>query len=138
MLELLRQSRNQLQDNTCFSRSGAVQNLSILISSLEWIVRPGIGNFALCIKARSMLKRSLDRILDPSLLNKGEPDGMMTPSSDQAMPVPNTDEANAFAVADSSVGWNGEDWLGMSADPGLGKHLQHHILLHGAGPVLVC
>ena len=124
VLELLRQSQARSQDNNAFSRSRVIQNLSILISSLEWIVRPGIGNYELCRQARGMLKRSLDRILDPSLLEKDKPNGTMNPSNAHAQQhaTPSAPDANnLFAVEDPTLGWGGEDWLGITADPGTGE-----------------
>ena len=79
VLELLRQARSGTTNSSAFSRSGVIQNLSILTSTLEWIARPGIGNYELCRQARSMLKRSLDRILDPSLLASDRAHGEWQP-----------------------------------------------------------
>jgi len=64
-LELLRQTRSRTPTNKAFPRSEVVQNLSVLVSALDWIVRAGEGNYSLCRQARKMLQRILDRVLAP-------------------------------------------------------------------------
>ncbi|KAJ9629735.1 hypothetical protein H2203_002116 [Taxawa tesnikishii (nom. ined.)] len=62
-LELLRQVRNRTVLNRTFSRSDVIQQLSVLVSALGWIVRPGEGNYLLLTQARKMLQRILNRVL---------------------------------------------------------------------------
>ena len=48
------------------SRSEVIRSLSVMISYLEWVTRPGEGNHAACSEASKMLARILDEALDPS------------------------------------------------------------------------
>jgi len=61
-VELLKQAtgQNVLQ----FSRSDAIQKLTMFIGFLEWI-RPTDGNFLLAGRLKKVVRRILDRVLDP-------------------------------------------------------------------------
>jgi hypothetical protein len=61
-VELLKQAtgKSVLQ----ISRSDAIQKLTMYIGFLEWI-RPTDGNFMLAGRLRKVVRRILDRILDP-------------------------------------------------------------------------
>ena len=65
-LELLHQfsDRNHTPDPS-FPRSDIVQKLSILISSIDCIVRPTNGNYGICGQAKKMLQAILDTVLAP-------------------------------------------------------------------------
>jgi hypothetical protein len=64
-LELLQQSQNRAQMTKDFPRSEVIQNLSVFVACLGWIHMEGDGNYHLCIQARNMIQRILDRVLSP-------------------------------------------------------------------------
>ena len=64
-LELLQHFRSPSKTNPEFPRSEIVQNLSILISSIDCIVRPKSGNYTICNQAKKMLQAVLDTVLSP-------------------------------------------------------------------------
>lgn len=72
------------------SRSEVVRNLSVLISYLEWVTRPGDGNYAACSEASKMLARILDEALDPQV----------TEQPQQPVPEPTRDELSLAHVED--------------------------------------
>ena len=63
--ELLRQTQQPQSYKPQIPRSQTIQNLSVFISSLQWAVRPGDGNYELCTQARAILSRILDLLLSP-------------------------------------------------------------------------
>ena len=67
-LELLHQfsDRGNMTDQA-FPRSDIIQKLSVLISSIDCIVRPANGNHAICSQAKKMLQAILDTVLAPSI-----------------------------------------------------------------------
>lgn len=46
-------------------RAELVRNLSVFISMLSWVARPGHGNYRTCKEAEKNLSRILDQVLDP-------------------------------------------------------------------------
>jgi hypothetical protein len=62
-VELLKRSLGH--SSTQFSRSDAIQKLTLFIAFLEW-VRPTDGNFALAQRLRKVVRRVLDHVLEPS------------------------------------------------------------------------
>ncbi|KAJ5174487.1 uncharacterized protein N7482_000364 [Penicillium canariense] len=65
LLELLRQSHEPGPHNMVLPRAELVRNLSVFISMLSWIARPGHGNYHTCKEAEKNLSRMLDQVLDP-------------------------------------------------------------------------
>ncbi|CEJ56271.1 hypothetical protein PMG11_02484 [Penicillium brasilianum] len=65
LLELLHQSCKPGPHNVVLPRAELVRNLSVFISMLSWIARPGHGNYRTCKEAEKNLSRILDRVLDP-------------------------------------------------------------------------
>ena len=61
----MHQSRNKAHFSYDFPRSEIIQNLSNLISSIDYIVRPTNGNFGVCGQAKKMLQAILDTVLAP-------------------------------------------------------------------------
>jgi hypothetical protein len=61
------------EDEMPFSRSEAIQNLSVFISLLESIIRPGEANYVLSDRARKALKHTLDRVLSPPPMPSVQP-----------------------------------------------------------------
>lgn len=59
-------------------RSETIQNLSMFVAFLDW-VRPGNGNYQLCVRMRTIISRVLDQVLE------GPPPGQTTPMDPQAI-----------------------------------------------------
>ena len=62
-IELLQQSSNFRSMDPEFPRSNIVQNLSVLISSMDSIIQPTHGNYKICSQAKKMLQTILDTVL---------------------------------------------------------------------------
>ncbi|KAJ5668761.1 hypothetical protein N7462_009831 [Penicillium macrosclerotiorum] len=65
LLELLRQSHEPGPHNVHLPRAELIRSLSVFISILSWIARPGHGNYHTCKEAEKNLSRILDQVLDP-------------------------------------------------------------------------
>ncbi|KAJ5103389.1 hypothetical protein N7532_003918 [Penicillium argentinense] len=65
LLELLRQSHEPGPHNVELPRSELIRNLSVFVSLLSWVSRPGHGNYHTCKEAEKKLSRILDQLLDP-------------------------------------------------------------------------
>lgn len=61
-VELLKQAKGQ--SRLQFSRSDAIQKLTLFIGFLEWI-RPTDGNYLLARRLKTVVRRVVDHILDP-------------------------------------------------------------------------
>lgn len=83
-LELLQQSQNRAQMTKDFPRSEVIQNLSVFVSCLGWVHMEGDGNYHLCIQARNMIQRILDRVLSPEATYSSHPPFPTPSSSDYA------------------------------------------------------
>jgi hypothetical protein len=79
-LELLQQTQNRASTTKDFPRSEVIQNLSVFVACLSWVHLEGDGNYHLCIQARNMIQRILDRVLSPEA----------TYSSHQPFPTPSS------------------------------------------------
>ncbi|KAJ5128004.1 hypothetical protein N7448_008783 [Penicillium atrosanguineum] len=72
-IELIRRSSNQsvdtpspsIESTMSFSRSQAIQDLSIFASYLQTIIQPHEGNYDICQQARGTIRRVLDFVLSP-------------------------------------------------------------------------
>lgn len=62
-IELLRQQQHR-SVSINLPRSEIIRNISVFISSLDWVAREDDGNYPLCQGARQMLEKILDAILD--------------------------------------------------------------------------
>jgi hypothetical protein len=62
-IELLKNAVGQ--NSVQFSRSDAIQKLTLFIAFLEW-VRPTDGNYTLAQRLRKVVRRVLDHVLEPS------------------------------------------------------------------------
>jgi hypothetical protein len=62
-VELLKRSLGH--NSAQFSRSDAIQKLTLFVAFLEW-VRPTDGNFELAQRLRKVVRRVLDHVLEPS------------------------------------------------------------------------
>ncbi|PLB40807.1 putative C6 transcription factor [Aspergillus candidus] len=65
MLELLHQTRDVGPRTAVLPRAEVIRNLSIFVSSLSWVARPGQGNYHTCKEVEKKLSHILDQILDP-------------------------------------------------------------------------
>jgi len=65
LLELLHQSHQPGPHSVVLPRAELIRNLSVFISLLSWVSRPGHGNYRTCKEAERNLSRILDRLLDP-------------------------------------------------------------------------
>jgi hypothetical protein len=63
---VLRNSRSGQPFPAAVSRAVLIRNLSVFISCLEWVARPGDGNYGLCEKAGKVLTQALDEALETS------------------------------------------------------------------------
>lgn len=61
-MELLKQAKGQ--SRLQFSRSDAIQKLTLFIGFLEWI-RPTDGNYQLAGRLKNVVRKVVDHILDP-------------------------------------------------------------------------
>ena len=91
-LELLQQTQNRAQTTKDFPRSEVIQNLSVFVSCLGWIHNEADGNYHLCIQARNMTQRILDRVLSPEA----------TYSLQQTLPTPSNSDFADEAMYDFS------------------------------------
>ena len=79
-VELLKEMETpQIQPAYNLPRSEVIQNLSLLVGFLDW-VRPTAANHELCGRMQQIIKRTLDKILDPPKITN-------TPQSSSAIPV---------------------------------------------------
>ena len=97
-----------------------IRNLSVLISYLEWVTRPGDGNHAACSEASKILARTFDKALDAQLnveqpcqpvLEHSNNEAALTSEEDNMMLDPhNCDslliDSEAFLEWSDSVDWN--------------------------------
>ncbi|KAJ5594734.1 uncharacterized protein N7459_000942 [Penicillium hispanicum] len=65
LLELLHQSHGSGLGQVGLPRAELIRNLSVFISMLGWVSRPGHGNYRACKEAEKKLSRILDQVLDP-------------------------------------------------------------------------
>ncbi|PYH92072.1 hypothetical protein BO71DRAFT_432238 [Aspergillus ellipticus CBS 707.79] len=64
-LELLYQNQGLGTYSTVLPRAEIIRNLSVFVSCLSWVARPGHGNYHTCKAAERKLSHILDQILDP-------------------------------------------------------------------------
>ncbi|KAJ6141210.1 hypothetical protein N7470_010106 [Penicillium chermesinum] len=65
LIELLHQSHAPTPNAVPLPRAEIIRNLSVFVSLLSWISRPGQGNYRECKEAEKKLSRILDQLLDP-------------------------------------------------------------------------
>jgi hypothetical protein len=63
-IELLRQQQMCDRTHVVLPRAEIIRNVSVFISSLEWVARPGDGNYELCQGSKCMLEKIINSILD--------------------------------------------------------------------------
>lgn len=111
-LELLQQTQNRASMTKDFPRSEVIQNLSVFVACLGWIHQEGDGNYHLCIQARNMIQRILDRVLSPEANH----------SSHQTFPTPSstgdyTDEAMYDFSWMDSAHFDADFWSNLDFHP---------------------
>lgn len=90
------------------ARSEIIRNLSVLISNLESVARPGDGNYALCKKAAKVFTRIIDNVLDQGLVRNTHSD---TPLD--SLPAVGLDGLDSMDVMDlfDNMDWSaGGQW----------------------------
>ncbi|KAJ5953163.1 hypothetical protein N7454_000059 [Penicillium verhagenii] len=65
LVELLHQSHEPGPHNVALPRAEIIRNISVFISLLSWVSKPGHGNYHTCKEAEKKLSRILDQLLDP-------------------------------------------------------------------------
>ncbi|PYI28987.1 hypothetical protein BP00DRAFT_349824 [Aspergillus indologenus CBS 114.80] len=63
---LHRSSTSPLTGVPGFSRAELIRELTVYVSCLSWVARPGSGNFEFCKQVKAKFTRILDEIIDPS------------------------------------------------------------------------
>lgn len=124
VLELLRQIRQPKQHMT-LNRSTIIQDISVLISSCDWLTESGQGNYEICKQAQSLFSRSLDQILNWSGAQSGShgPNPVessledVVPQTDQPTESMDFDFVEGFAQNPEWSAWL--DSFDLQADPWL-------------------
>lgn len=113
-LELLKQSGGG-PHNLKLPRSETIQNLSMFAAFLDW-VRPGDGNYQLCQRMRTIIKKVLDQILE------GPPANQATSTDPQAIydfelpsDFPAWDDLGNINFLDT-LDWVKAPWVGQDAN----------------------
>ncbi|KAL1979167.1 hypothetical protein VTN96DRAFT_6605 [Rasamsonia emersonii] len=65
--EVLRQTQQAGPHPVVLPRAEVIRNLSVFVSCLSWVARPGQGNYGMCKEVEKKLSHILDRILDPPI-----------------------------------------------------------------------
>lgn len=102
-IELIRRSSNQsldppnspIESTMPFSRSQAIQDLSIFASYLQTIIQPHEGNYDICQQARGTIRRVLDFVLSPEAAQPVFP--AMQSSATNSQTPNNSDVADIFS-----------------------------------------
>ncbi|KAF7942510.1 hypothetical protein EAE99_000560 [Botrytis elliptica] len=96
-VELIKEMENPAAQPTYYlPRSEVIQNLSLLVGFLDW-VRPTAANHELCGRMRQIVKRTLDKILDPPKIAN-------TPKASTSTTVPLSD-LNVEPIAMDDLDW---------------------------------
>ncbi|KAE8411493.1 hypothetical protein BDV36DRAFT_301777 [Aspergillus pseudocaelatus] len=111
--ELL-QSSNSILSPTYpgLPRAEIIRELTLYISCLSWVARPGSGNLGFCKKVKAKLTRILDQILDPSYVAPGSTGNDTGTSSDVSWAFPELHD-NDFTINNLLHSDDGSNW-----DPG--------------------
>lgn len=93
-----------------FSRSDAIQKLTLFIGFLEWI-RPTDGNYRLAGRLRKVIRRVLDHVLEPPNTQSDAPVSTIDPPFDPTLIDP-PDNLNDMDWL-SSIDWTHGSWIGL-------------------------
>lgn len=118
-LELLQQSKTYFNTSKAFARSKVIQDLSVFVSCLSWIHRPGDGNYQLIQQARKMIQKILDKVLSP------EP-----PAHIERHPLPSPEEPHHVIYQDpmydfswiENAEFDADFWMSLPEHPLLSTH----------------
>ncbi|TVY78519.1 hypothetical protein LSUE1_G004109 [Lachnellula suecica] len=96
------------QTNLGFSRSDAIQKLTLFIGFLDWI-RPTDGNYKLANRLKKVIRRVLDRVLEPPQTDPRPPDEMENALSDSTMlqPLDNMNDMDWL----NTIDWTQGSWM---------------------------
>ncbi|KAE8326045.1 hypothetical protein BDV39DRAFT_177806 [Aspergillus sergii] len=112
-MELLKSS-NPLLSGTYpgLPRAEIIRELTLYISCLSWVARPGSGNLGFCKKVKARLTSILDKILDPSYVALGSSSNDGGTSSDVSWAFPDLLDSD-FTINSLLHSDDGNNW-----DPG--------------------
>ncbi|KAE8370586.1 hypothetical protein BDV27DRAFT_151846 [Aspergillus caelatus] len=111
--ELLQSSNSVLSPTyPGLPRAEIIRELTVYISCLSWVARPGSGNLGFCKKVKAKLTRILDQILDPSYVAPGSTGNDTGTSSDVSWAFPELHD-NDFTINNLLHSDDGSNW-----DPG--------------------
>lgn len=113
-LELLQHFRGRSRLDQDFPTSEIVQNLSVLISSIDCIIRPTSGNYEICNQAKKILQAILAAVLSPD-----RPD----------MHVEHLDQGLVDATQSADMDLDNQLWFDNDLDMDFWMNLEDHPLL---------
>lgn len=102
-IELLKNAAGQ--SSIQFSRSDAIQKLTLFIAFLEWI-RPTDGNYTLAQRLRKVVRRVLDHVLEPSEEGMGE-EGSELPFDPMLAPFDDMNDLDFL----NTIDWTQGSWM---------------------------
>jgi hypothetical protein len=105
-VELLKK-QNTPQQHSGFSRSDAIQKLTLFIGFLEWI-RPTDGNYRLAGRLKKVVRNVLDHVLEPQIEER-------PPSDNTQMYDPTLLEMDNLNDIDwlNTIDWTHGSWIGL-------------------------
>jgi hypothetical protein len=103
-VELLKQASSQ--SVLKFSRSDAIQKLTMFIGFLEW-VRPTDGNYLLAGRLKKVVRRILDHVLDPPPKETRDSSLMDIPIDPMLAPFGEMDWLN-------TIDWTQGSWMDLN------------------------
>lgn len=114
------QSQNSQSQFATFSRSDAIQKLTLFIGFLEWI-RPTDGNYKLAGRLKKVVRKVLDHVLDPQpdinmMESQGEGSGNGNGNAfDPTLLQINGDLGDGLGDMDwlGSIDWTQGSWIGL-------------------------
>jgi len=112
-LELLHQTQSHAGSTENFPRSEIIQNLSVFISHLGRVHTEGDGNYHLCMQARRMIQRILDKVLSPEPLALISQPSQLTPSNSGFT----GDGLFNFSWMDNNAEFEADFWMSLPDHP---------------------
>ena len=131
-LELLQQSAPSRTDSADFPRSQVFQQLSVMISSIDSVIRPSHGNYEICLQAKKSISAILDTVLSNSK-NASSNVGSQNANEQPAAGASGTLVANSAGVVQNSETeaprLDDQQWLEDNFDLDFWTNLEDHPLL---------
>ena len=117
-LELLRRSSGSGQRELSGEplRSQVIQQLSVFVADIGYIMQPSHGNYDICTQARKTLQTILDTVLAGPVELHQQPANQETMDAQDTQAVPEID-------------FNDQEWLNNSFDLDFWTNLEDHPLL---------